>query len=97
MKFIDKLISGLLRFLPCAFDSSDMNRLHAGSVTLWLYKSTDAIGTIVASGYFSAYVDELRENDMILVVGSSGGTQTVDLLVVTSADNATPVTVTNGT
>lgn len=96
-RIFDKLILGLLRFLPCAFDSSNMNRMQAGSVTLWLYKSTDTLATIIASGYFSDHVDELRENDIILVVGSSGGTQTVDMLVVTSADNASPVTVTNGT
>ena len=86
-----------LRFLPCAFDSANMNRIQGGTTTLWLYKSTDAVGTVVGSGYFSAHVDELRENDIIIAVASSGGTQTVDVLVVTSADNATPVTVTNGT
>ncbi len=95
MKFFDKLILGLLRFLPCAFSATEMNRLHAGSVTLWLYKSSvDAIAAIVASGYFTSYVDELRQGDVIIAVDV--GTS-VDVLTVSSADNATPVTVVNGT
>ena len=87
----------LSRFLPFAFSATNMNRIHSGTVTLWMYKSTDTIATITGSGYFNDHVNQLRENDCIIAVGSSGGTQTVDLLVVTSADNATPVTVTNGT
>ena len=86
-----------LRFLPCAFDSADMNRIQGGTTTLWLYKTTDTLATTVTSAYFSGHVDELRENDIIIAVCSSGGTQTVDVLVVSSADNATPVTVINGT
>jgi len=74
-----------------------MNRLQAGTVTLWLYKSVDVLATIIASAYFDPYVNDLRENDIIMIVSTSGGTQLVDVLVVTSADNVTPVTVTNGT
>lgn len=90
-------VSGLFRLLPCAFSATNMNRIQGGTVTLWLYKSTDAVATIVASGYFNLWTDHLRENDVILVVGSSGGTQTVDVVVVSSADNAATVTVINGT
>ena len=39
----------------------------------------------------------LKENDVILCVGAAGGTETVDLLVVSSATGATTVTTTNGT
>ena len=94
MKFI---LSLLFSLLPCAFDAANMNRGQFGTVTFWIYKSTDAIATIVASAYFDSYVNDLRENDVIVAVGSSGGTQTVDMLVVSSADNVTPVTVINGT
>jgi len=97
MKIFDKLITGLLRFLPCAFSAANMNRVHSGTVTLWVYKSTDTLATIVTSGYFNSHYQMIRENDIILCVGTSGGTQTVDVLVVSSADNATTVTVTNGT
>lgn len=92
-----KLIQFALRFLPCAFDATNMNRIQGGTVTLHLYKSTDALATIIASGYFNAYTNLIRENDIIIIVGSSGGTQTVDVLVVSSADNAATVTVINGT
>jgi len=87
----------LLRFLPCAFDATNMNRIQAGTVTLWVYKTTDAIATVVTSGYFNTHYQLLRENDIILCVSTSGGTQAVDVLVISSADNATTVTVANGT
>jgi len=87
----------LLRFLPCAFDATNMNRIQAGTVTLWVYKTTDAIATVVTSGYFNTHYQLVRENDIILCVSTSGGTQAVDVLVISSADNATTVTVANGT
>ncbi len=60
-----KLIFGLLlRFLPCAFSALNMNRIHAGTVTLWVYKSTDAVATVIASAYFDLYVNDVRENDI---------------------------------
>ena len=93
----EKAISLLFRLLPCAFSAANMNRIQAGTVTLWIYKSADAGATIVGSGYFDEYVDHLPENDVIIIIGATGGTQTIDLVVVSSADNATPVTVINGT
>lgn len=96
MKFIfEKLVLGLLRLLPCAFAASGMNRLHAGTCTLWIYKTADAIATVAASGYFNSFTDELRKGDIILV--SDTNVPTVDMLVVTSADNAATVTTLNGT
>ena len=92
-----KMIQLLFRLLPCAFDATNMNRIQAGTVTLWIYRSTDAVATVIGSAYFDLYVNDLRENDVIMIVGSTGGTQTVDVAVVSSADNATPVTVINGT
>ena len=78
-------------FLPCAFDSADMNRLHAGTVTIWTYKTTaDTIAQIVASGYFNTWTEHLRQGDIILGVDVSTGMTTV---TVTSADNAATVTV----
>jgi len=74
-----------------------MNRIQAGTVTLWVYKTTDAIATVVTSGYFNTHYQLLRENDIILCVSTSGGTQAVDVLVISSADNAATVTVANGT
>lgn len=86
-----RLINFVLRLLPCAFDSSDMNRLHAGTVTVWTYKtSADTIAQIVASGYFNTWTAHLRQGDIIMAVDTSTGMTTV---TVTSADNAATVTV----
>lgn len=64
---------------------------------LWIYKSADAVGTIAGSGYFNNATNELKEHDVIIAVGATGGTETVDVLVVTSATGAATVTCTNGT
>lgn len=66
------------------------------SNSLWFYTDDDAIAAIAASGYFNSATNELKENDIILCVGSNGGTQTVDILVVSSASGAATVTVVNG-
>jgi hypothetical protein len=96
MRIFEFAISLLLRLLPCAFDPAGMNRIHGGTVGLWLYKisDTDTITQVIVSDYFGAYVDELRQGDVIIVVDP--GTS-VDVCTVTSADNASPVTIANGT
>ena len=70
---------------------------EGGINSVWLYVDGDAVGTIAGSGYFDSAYENLKENDVILCVGAAGGTETVDLLVVTSATGATTVTTTNGT
>lgn len=94
MKLLAKLIT---LFLPCAFDATNMNRIQAGTCTLWVYKSADALATIAADDYFNSHTDELRNGDIILALGGLAGTETVDVLAVNSADNAASVTVVNGT
>jgi hypothetical protein len=84
-----------LRFLPCAFDATNMNRIHGGTCTLFIYKTVEAIATVAGSGYFNSYTDELRNGDIILV--SDTNVPTIDVLTVTSADNAATVTTLNGT
>ena len=70
---------------------------EGGINSVWLYVDGDAVGTIAGSGYFNSDYQNLRENEVILCVGAAGGTETVDVLVVTSATGATTVTTTNGT
>ena len=70
---------------------------EGGINSVWRYVDGDAVGTIAGSGYFNSDYQNLRENDVILCVGAAGGTETVDVLVVTSATGATTVTTTNGT
>ena len=66
----------------------------AGDSNLFMYQSADAVGTIAGSGYFNDVTDNLKQYDIIIAVGA---TQTVDVLVVTSATGASTVTCTNGT
>lgn len=90
-----KMIMLLMRLLPCAFDAENMNRLQAGTATLWIYKTTDSLATAIGSAYFDAYVNDLRNGDVIIIIDTN--VPTIDMVTVTSADNATPVTVLNGT
>ena len=63
----------------------------------FLYNSADAVATIAGSGYFNDATNQLKQNDVVITVGSTGGTRTVDVLVVSSATAATTVTTINGT
>jgi len=80
-----------------AYSASALLKVAGGAKGIFFYDSTDAIGTIVGSGYFNNATAELKQYDIIIAVGATGGTQTVDLVVVTSATGAATVTTTNGT
>jgi hypothetical protein len=80
-----------------ALVASDLVKVAGAARQIWHYASADAVGTIAGSGYFNDVSTNLRQNDIILVVGSTGGSATVDALVVTSATGAATVTTTNGT
>jgi hypothetical protein len=77
-----------------ALTASTLFKIAGANPGLHIYKTADAIATVVASGYFNAVTDNLRQHDVILVVGSTGGTVTVDVVAVTSADGAATVTTT---
>ena len=81
-----------------ALDTTNLKKVAgAGDQNLFIYKSTDAPATIAGSGYFDSVTSNLKQFDIILAVGTTGGTATGDLLFVTSATGATTVTTTNGT
>tara|TARA_B100000676_G_C17705849_1_gene643706 strand:- start:88 stop:333 length:246 start_codon:yes stop_codon:yes gene_type:complete len=80
-----------------AYAAADLHKVGGGVKSIYLYESTDAIGTIVGSGYFNDATNILNQDDVIIAVGATGGTRTVDVCVVTSASRAATVTVTNGT
>jgi len=65
-----------------AYTSSDLKKIAGGSNGVFLYHSTDAIGTIDDADYFLGATNELKVGDVIIAVGSTGGTRTVDMLVV---------------
>ena len=62
-----------------AYSASNLRKVAGGAMSVFLYDSADAIGTIVASGYFNSATNELKQNDVIIAVGSTGGTRTVDV------------------
>ena len=80
-----------------AFSSSNLKKIAGGATGIFYYDSTDAIGTIDDADYFLGATNELKQNDIIIAVGSTGGTRTVDILVVSSATGAATVTTINGT
>jgi|TARA_B100000073_G_C23251924_1_gene378666 hypothetical protein len=81
-----------------ALDATNLKKIAgAGNQNLFVYQSTDAVGTIAGSGYFNNSTDDLKQFDVILCVGATGGTATVDVLIVSSATGAATVTCTNGT
>jgi|TARA_R100000482_G_scaffold79371_1_gene31129 hypothetical protein len=65
-----------------ALSTSDLKKIAGGANGVFLYHSTDAIGTIDDADYFLGATNELKVGDVIIAVGSTGGTRTVDLLVV---------------
>ena len=81
-----------------ALSSDNLKKIAGGGdQNLFIYNSSDAVATIAGSGYFNDVTDDLKQFDIILAVGSTGGTATVDVLIVSSATGATTVTTTNGT
>ena len=81
-----------------ALTSSALKKIAgSGDQNLFIYKSADAVSTIAGSGYFNDVTNDLKQFDVIIAVGATGGTATVDVLIVSSATGATTVTCTNGT
>jgi hypothetical protein len=80
-----------------ALVASALTKVAGGAKQIWHYQTADAIATVIASGYFNGATENLRQFDVINVVGGVGGTVTVDVIVVTSATNAATVTTVNGT
>lgn len=81
-----------------ALDTTNFNRISNGTAKVFLYHTTDAIATVVAANYFldTDIQPGIDPNDVIIAVCSTGGTRTVDVLVVATS-TAAGVTVINGT
>lgn len=78
-----------------ALNAANMARIaHANGNDVYLYKTTDAILTVVGNGYFDGYDNNrLAEGDVIICVDTN--VNTIDLLVVSVG--GADVTVVNGT
>lgn len=64
---------------------------------LFQYRTADAIATVMGANYFDTAYTRLAAGDAIVVTGSYGGTETVDLVVIDSVSAAGVVVAVNGT
>ena len=76
-----------------ALDATNLFKVGGANPGMWIYKSTDAIADIDDANYFNDVTNELKQFDVIVIIGSTGGTATVDLATVTSTTGAATVTV----
>jgi len=68
--------------------------------TLFTYRTTDAIATVIADDYFGPIAKDrqMRVGDTIIATTSTGGTVAIDLLTIIGVDHdAEEVDTTNGT
>jgi len=78
-----------------AYSAANLTRLGgASNGDLWLYSSTDAIGTVNTSGYFNDAANMLSVRDVIIVCDTS--TPTTNFVNVLS-NTGTVVDVSDGT
>lgn len=77
-----------------ALTAANLIKLAGAEPALHIYNTADAVATVTGSGYFNDVTNNLKQNDVILCVGSTGGTRTIDVLCVTSATGAATVTTT---
>lgn len=70
-----------------AFAQSGLRKL---AENLFIYTSTDAVATVVGSGYFNSAYKQLKLYDVVIILDTDA--PTIDLAWVTSATNATTVT-----
>ena len=74
-----------------ALDATKLFKMAGADPALIIYKSSaDTVATVTASGYFNAVTDQLKNGDVILVVGNS--VASIDSTIVTSASGAATVT-----
>lgn len=77
-----------------AFNTDNFNNVSSGggsTIKIWSYINTsDTLATIMGASYFNGRRFALNQNDVIFIIGSDGS----ELVRVTSAVNASSVTVT---
>jgi len=75
-----------------AYDNTNLFKVGGANPGLWIYHSTDSISTIVGTNYFGDSTNSLKQNDVVLVVSSTGGTRAMDVVCISSASGAASVT-----
>ena len=82
-----------------AFTRSSLARIgtaNSDAGAVWIYKSEDAIGVVRAANYFLGAVDEIKLNDILFLVTSTGGTPAVTISYCNS-NTGTAIDITDGT
>lgn len=76
-----------------ALDATKLFKVAGADPALFIYKAgADTAATVTGSGYFNAVTDQLKQGDVIIVIGNSNAS--IDLALVTSATGAATVTTT---
>lgn len=80
-----------------AFTRSSLYQVGPGgnSPRLWMYSTADTVATVNTADYFLAAINELKVNDVLFVVSSTGGTPVVTINYVNS-NTGTAIDVTDG-
>ena len=72
------------------------------SAALWVYRSDDAVASVIAAGYIDdAYDKGLQVDDVVIVIDSTASSETIDVCLVTVVDTSSnasgDATLINGT
>lgn len=79
-----------------AFERSGLSRVGgSGGGSVWLYATTEAVGTVLGANFFVPAKDEINVGDVVLVVDTDGVDFTVSFCV--ANDGAATVTMASGT
>lgn len=71
--------------------ASQLYKIGGADPQLFIYKAgADTVATVTGSGYFNGVTDQLKNGDVIMVVGNNGAS--IDNTIVTSATGAATVT-----
>lgn len=64
-----------------AYTASSLSNIATTSGNnLWFYTTADAIGDVNTAGYFNDAIGMIRQNDVVIVVSSTGGTPAISLV-----------------
>lgn len=75
-----------------AFSRDGLARLgtaNSDAGAIWMYKTADTIATVNTADYFLDAINEVKLNDVIFVVSSTGGTPVVTITYCNANDGST--------
>lgn len=75
-----------------AFNRDNLARIGSANTNanaLWIYNTADTIADVNTADYFLSAINEIRLNDIIFVVSSTGGTPAVTITYCNANDGST--------